>query len=114
MRATAKNAPPALSRHCFLRRAAAAATALAAPAVVPGAALGLDGRPAPSERATLAMSGCGNQGWNDIHAFLGDDRVQGIAVCDVNFCWDPQEERIPDNPDAARMLSNPHRAPWRL
>ncbi len=73
-----------LSRRRFLGRAVAAATALAAPQVVPGAALGLDDRPAPSERITLAMIGCGNQGWNDIHAFLGDDRVQVIAVCDVN------------------------------
>ncbi len=84
MRDTSTFSPPALSRRGFLRGAAAAATALAAPQVIPGAALGLDDRPAPSERITLAMIGCGNQGWNDIHAFLGDDRVQVIAVCDVN------------------------------
>ncbi len=84
MRNTQSLSLPALSRRRFLGRAAAAATALAAPQVIPGAALGLDDRPAPSERITLALIGCGNQGWNDIHAFLGDDRVQVIAVCDVN------------------------------
>ena len=30
------------------------------------------------------MIGTGNQGFNDIRSFLGDERVQIVAVCDVN------------------------------
>ena len=47
-------------------------------------ALGLAGRPAPSNRVTVGVIGTGNQGFNDIRSFLGDERVQIVAVCDVN------------------------------
>ena len=50
----------------------------------PGSALGLSGRPAPSNRITLGVIGTGNQGFNDIRSFLSDERVQIVAVCDVN------------------------------
>ena len=50
----------------------------------PVSALGLAGRPAPSNRITLAVIGTGNQGFNDIKSFLRDERVQLVAVCDVN------------------------------
>ncbi len=33
---------------------------------------------------TLAVIGTGNQGFNDINSFLRDERVQIVAVCDVN------------------------------
>jgi predicted dehydrogenase len=39
---------------------------------------------APSKRITLGFIGTGNQGLNDIRGFLGDSRVQIVAVCDVN------------------------------
>ncbi len=39
---------------------------------------------APSNRIALAVIGTGNQGFNDIASFLKDDRVQIVAVCDVN------------------------------
>jgi len=32
----------------------------------------------------LGVIGTGNQGFNDLHSFLGDERVQIVAVCDVN------------------------------
>ncbi len=46
--------------------------------------MGLAGRPAPSNRITLAVIGTGNQGFNDLGSFLNDDRVQVVAVCDAN------------------------------
>lgn len=52
--------------------------------IIPGAALGLNGAVAPSNRVALACIGTGNQGFNDMKAFLRDDRVQVTTVCDVN------------------------------
>jgi predicted dehydrogenase len=74
-----------LTRRAFLgRTAGASAAAFAFPTIIPGSALGLSERPAPSNRITVAMIGTGNQGFNDIRSFLGDERVQIVAVCDVN------------------------------
>ena len=65
------------SRRAFLgQTAAASAAAFAFPTIIPGSALGLARRPAPSNRITLAVIGTGNQGFNDIKSFLRDDRVQ--------------------------------------
>lgn len=55
-----------------------------APMFVPARALGRAGAPAASNRVTLGVIGCGNQGTNDLFAFLQDERVQVVAVCDVN------------------------------
>ena len=41
-------------------------------------------RPAPSRRVTVGVIGTGNQGTNDLVALLRDERVQVVAVCDVN------------------------------
>jgi predicted dehydrogenase len=46
--------------------------------------LGGQGKDSPANRITLGVIGTGNQGFNDIHGFLGDNRVQIVAVCDVN------------------------------
>ncbi|MEW4571071.1 Gfo/Idh/MocA family oxidoreductase [Tautonia sp. JC769] len=73
------------SRRGFLRTIGrAAAAGVAAPMIVPASALGRGGAVAPSDRITLAMIGTGNQGFNDLRSFLRDDRVQIVAVCDVN------------------------------
>ena len=77
--------PRSPSRRTFLRRTAGAAAAgFAFPTVIPGSALGLGGKVAPSNRITLGVIGTGNQGFNDIRSFLTDERVQIVAVCDVN------------------------------
>ena len=74
-----------VSRRDFLRKALpAAAVGFAFPTIIPASALGLGRRAAPSDRITLGVIGAGNQGFNDIRSFLGDDRVQIVAVCDVN------------------------------
>src|SRR3954468_417751 len=73
------------SRRTFLRRTAqVGAAGFAFPTVIPGSALGLGRMVAPSERITLGVIGTGNQGFNDIRSFLKDERVQVVAVCDVN------------------------------
>src|SRR3954471_5049602 len=75
---------PSPSRRTFLRRTAQAAAGFAFPTIIPGSALGLAGKVAPSNRITLGVIGTGNQGFNDIRSFLRDERVQIVAVCDVN------------------------------
>ena len=69
-----------VTRRGFLKGTVVAAT----PLVVPGSVLGLNGAVAPSNRITMGFIGVGNQGTNDMRNFLRDDRVQVIAVCDVN------------------------------
>ena len=73
------------SRRDILRTAwHGLAAGFAFPTIVPASALGLGGRVAPSNRVTVAVIGTGNQGSNDINSFLSDERVQIVAVCDVN------------------------------
>ncbi|MFV0444701.1 MAG: Gfo/Idh/MocA family protein [Planctomycetaceae bacterium] len=57
---------------------------MAAPLIVPASALGLDDRPAPSNRVTLGVIGCGGKGTDHIRNFLKFDDVQLVAVCDVD------------------------------
>ncbi len=78
-------APARSSRREFLRETVAATAAgFAFPTLIPAAALGRSGKVAPSNRITLGVIGTGNQGFNDINSFLRDERVQIVAVCDVN------------------------------
>ncbi|NUQ63681.1 MAG: Gfo/Idh/MocA family oxidoreductase [Pirellulales bacterium] len=69
------------ARRQFLKQAAACATALGIPSVVPGSVLGQN---PPSRRINVALIGCGNQSTVDLPAFLQQDDVQVLAVCDVN------------------------------
>jgi predicted dehydrogenase len=76
--------PAASSRRHFLRQSAcAAAASIGFPTIIPGSALGKNGRPAPSNRTTLGLIGCGGRGTDVVKNFLNDERVQVIAVCDV-------------------------------
>jgi predicted dehydrogenase len=75
----------AVSRRDFLRTTVpTTAAGIAFPTLIPGSALGLSGTVAPSNRISLGIIGTGNQGFNDINSFLTDERVQIVAVCDVN------------------------------
>lgn len=51
--------------------------------IVPATALGSAVRAAPSNRVALAVIGTGGQGTSDLKGFLQDERVQVVAVCDV-------------------------------
>ncbi len=70
-----------VNRRQFLKSTAAAAGAVT---ILPASALGRAGRPAPSDRITMAFIGTGNMAMNHVLAFLRDERVQIVAVCDVN------------------------------
>jgi predicted dehydrogenase len=67
------------TRRQFL--AAAAAGSLGGPLLLTA---GAADKPGPNDKITLGFIGTGNQGLNDIRGFLGDARVQIVAVCDVN------------------------------
>ena len=72
--------PVTAPRRRFLKALLAAA---AAPAIIPGRALGLDGAVAPSNRTALGLIGVGARMgavWGALKACPG---VQGVAVCDV-------------------------------
>src|SRR5271170_6939298 len=69
------------NRRDFLKTAAGA---VAVPYLIPGAALGADGREAPSNRIVMGGIGIGNQGSGDQGAFVGRGDVQYVAACDVN------------------------------
>ena len=77
-----------MRRRNFIRTSAAAAGAVVAhsvaPSIIPASALGRAGRPAPSDRITMGVIGTGNQGTGNMLRFLNDERVQVVAVCDVN------------------------------
>ncbi|MBI1371220.1 MAG: gfo/Idh/MocA family oxidoreductase [Phycisphaera sp.] len=70
-----------LTRRALL---GAAATASVAPLFIPASALGKAGRPAPSERITLASIGVGAMGRGNTMSFLNNADCQVVAVCDVD------------------------------
>ena len=70
-------------RRRFLGTVVRAGAMLAAPQIIPGAALGKDGAVAPSERIVLGAIGIGNRGSYDLGCFLGEPDVRCVAVCDV-------------------------------
>ncbi|NOY81995.1 MAG: Gfo/Idh/MocA family oxidoreductase [Kiritimatiellaeota bacterium] len=74
-----------MSRRGFLGKGAAlAGAALGFPTIVPAAALGKAGRPAPSNRIVMGVVGVGLQGMDNLRSFLGFRQVQMVAVCDVD------------------------------
>ncbi len=73
-----------LNRRDFLKTSATAAGALTFPTIVSASALGRGSRPAASDRVTLGFIGTGNMGTNHVRGFLEKERVQVVAVCDVN------------------------------
>src|ERR1035438_9206465 len=63
-------------RRDFLKSAAAFASATTAACA--------QDRPSASNRITMGVIGTGNQGTGDMKNFLTDERVQVVAVCDLN------------------------------
>jgi predicted dehydrogenase len=72
-----------LSRRSFLKRAAEAAAAAAAPCIIPASAFGKKAVP-PNDRINLAVIGVGKQGGGHVWGFLHKDEVQITAICDVD------------------------------
>lgn len=71
-----------LTRRSFLKTSAVAAAGLSFPTIIPSSALGREGRPAPSERVTLALIGFGTIAHSTTPNFLGDERLQIVACAD--------------------------------
>lgn len=73
------------NRRKFIKHSLIATTGIiAVPTIIPACSRGGNGKVAPSDKIALALVGCGNQGGNDIMGFAKDDRVQVVALCDVN------------------------------
>src|ERR1022692_4471626 len=65
-----------MHRRDFLKSTAAFASATTAARA--------QDRPSASNRITMGVIGTGNQGTGDMKNFLTDERVQVVAVCDLN------------------------------
>ena len=72
-----------LTRRNFLIRGTMAASAVAAPCLIPDSALGRSGTVAPSERIVMGGIGMGGRGSSDLAWMLTQKDVQWVAVCDV-------------------------------
>jgi predicted dehydrogenase len=70
-----------MRRREFLEAAATAATVASIPSILPRSVFGAY---APSNRINVGFIGLGNQSTIDLPAFLRNDDVQVVAVCDVN------------------------------
>ena len=70
-------------RRRFLKTALQAGAALAAPYVVPGAALGKDGAVPPSRQIILGGIGIGSRGSSDLGCFMQEADVRVVANCNV-------------------------------
>jgi len=74
-----------IGRRAFLKRACGIAGAgVGLPYLIRSSALGGNRSAPPSDRIVMGCIGTGNQGTNDLRSLLGDERVQIVAVCDVN------------------------------
>lgn len=71
--------PNAMKRRSFLTQIIATGSA---PWIIPSHVLRAE--TAPSNKVTLGVIGAGAQGTGDMRAFLTDERVRVVAVCDVN------------------------------
>ena len=84
------------TRRRFLRKALAAGGLVAAPSIVPAAALGLGARPAASERIVVGFIGMGWFGTVDLKIFLQGTEAQTVAVCDVDAAKAAAAKEIAD------------------
>jgi len=74
---------PNLHRRRFLKTLAVAGSALAAPTLIPGRVLGLDGEIAPSEKIVMGGIGIGNRGGEDLRVLLREKTAKFIAIANV-------------------------------
>ena len=70
-----------VTRRQFLKTGGTLAAAALAPTIIPASVCGAL---APSNRIDVACIGTGNQGTQDLRAFLVESDTQVVAVCDVN------------------------------
>ncbi|MDZ7722526.1 MAG: Gfo/Idh/MocA family oxidoreductase [candidate division KSB1 bacterium] len=73
-----------VNRRSFIKHTLKATAVLGAPLIIPGSALGKNGKTAPSDRITIGCIGMGNMGTSNMQVFLGNPDAQIVAVCDVD------------------------------
>lgn len=77
--------PRGINRRQFLKSfSAVAVSALGFPSIVSASVLGQSGTTAPSNRIVMAGIGFGMQGIPNMRNFLSKDKVQWVAVCDID------------------------------
>jgi len=86
-----------VSRRQFLQRAALAGGLVAAPCLVPAAALGRNGAAPASERIVLGGIGIGGRGSGVLGWMMGEPDVQFVAVCDAKKAQREAVKRMVDN-----------------
>jgi len=93
------NNSPKITRRSFLRKTAAGTAAASAfPAILPSTALGLDGRPAPSNRIVMGSIGVGPQGSGVMGNFLSRPEAQVVAVCDLkDWVREAAQKKVDDH-----------------
>ena len=76
-------APKSPKLHPMKRRTLLKSTAaLGFPTIIPASALGNQDTPAPSERITLGLIGCGGQGTGDMRNMMNSKEILTLGVCD--------------------------------
>ena len=73
-----------LNRRHFLKAFAATGAALAAPALVPGHVLGLNGEIPPSEKIVMGGIGIGGRGGHDLSVLLDEKVAKFVAIANVH------------------------------
>lgn len=73
-----------MKRRSFLKLLSTGAVASTFPSIVRAETLGLNGKISPSNRVNLALIGLGSQGSLHLKNNLGNDRMQFVALCDVD------------------------------
>jgi predicted dehydrogenase len=73
-----------ISRRRFLGLAGAAGAALAMPTIIPASALGLGGKPAPSERIVIGIFGWGMMAPPNTEGLMKLDDTQVVASCNLD------------------------------
>lgn len=70
------SSPTLTDRRSFLKRAV--------PLILPAAVLGRAGAVSPNGKVRLACVGLGGQGMSNLRALMADERLQVVALCDVD------------------------------
>ena len=70
------SSPALIDRRSFLKRSV--------PLILPAAVLGRAGAVSPNGKVRLACVGLGGQGMSNLRALMADERVQVVALCDVD------------------------------
>jgi predicted dehydrogenase len=84
------------SRREFLKRAAAASSAFAAPMFIPARVLGLENTPPPSEQVRIGVIGVGGRARQLIDQIPAGGKVVAAADCYINRAADAAKERQAD------------------